>query len=483
MNLLRGLCSIAILAFTAIDADAQISTTECRLTAAWLPAVSAQCTTLTVLEDATGPADGTEIGLLIARVPSLNVAPQEDPLVIIAGGPGQAATDFYPRVRAAFEPIRRDRDIVLIDQRGTGNSAPLTCPQISAATVELAEPETLPALMEACLAELDGDPRFYTTSLAVRDLEHVREALGVEQWNLYGVSYGTRVAQHYLRRYPQRTRALILDGVVPNEAPLGPDVAAQSQRVLDQIMTRCATEPACADRYPQIAAQLDALLASLLDEPVTVGLADPHNAMPRSRQLSHAHVAAVLRLLSYSPQTAALLPLLIDAAGSGNLAPLAAQVEMITSDLESELSLPMHNAVVCTEDVPFFAATTPPEIETTYLGTTLIDALRAVCGVWPRGVLDADLREPLRSDRPALLLSGDSDPITPPDYAEQVLVGLSNARHIVGPGQGHGLAGVGCVPRLMRDFLDTLEPATLEATCLEREQASPFFLDFNGPAP
>lgn len=483
MNVTRGLCSIGILTVAAIDADAQIATTQCRLTAAWLPAVSAECATLTVPEDPSAPADGNEIELFIARVPSLNAAPREDPIVIVAGGPGQAATDFYPRVRAAFEPIRRDRDIVLVDQRGTGNSAPLQCPQISAATVELADPETLPVLMEACLAELDGDPRLYTTAIAVRDLEHVREALGVEQWNLYGVSYGTRVAQHYLRRYPQRTRALILDGVVPSEAALGPDVAAQSQRVLDRILARCAAEAACAERYPDVAIQLDSLLISLAEGAATVSLADPRSAMPRTRQLSLAHVAAVLRLLSYSPQTAALLPLLIDAAASGNLAPMAAQAEMLTSELESALSLPMHNAVVCTEDAPFFAAPAPAEIEGTYLGTTLIDALSAVCGVWPRGVLDADLREPLRSAHPALLLSGDADPITPPEYAEQVLTGLSHARHLVGPGQGHGLAGVGCVPRLMREFLDTLEPESLDAACLEREHASPFFLDFNGPAP
>ncbi len=483
MNPTRGLCSIGMLAFAAVDADAQLATAECRLTAAWLPAVSAECGTLAVPEDPDGPANGIEIELFVARVPSLNVAPQEDPLVVIAGGPGQAATDLYPRLRAAFEPIRRNRDIVLIDQRGTGKSAPLTCPQVSAATVELAESEDLPALMEACLIELSGDPRLYTTSIAVRDLEHVRAALGVERWNLYGVSYGTRVAQHYLRRHPERTRALILDGVVPSEAALGPDVARQAQRVLDRLMARCAAEPACAERYPQLAPQLDSLLASLAQRPAMVRLANPRNGMPQTRELSYAHVTAVLRLLSYSPQTAALLPLLIDAAASGNLAPLAAQAEMITGDLESALSLGMHNAVVCTEDVPFFAAAAPSGIEATYLGTTLIDALSAVCEVWPAGAMDSDLRAPLRSDHPVLLLSGDTDPITPPAYAEQVLTGLGNARHLIGPGQGHGLAGVGCVPRLMRDFLDTLEPRQLDAACLEREQAGPFFLDFNGPAP
>ena len=353
MNPLRGLCLIAILAAAALDADAQIPTTDCRLTAAWLPAVTAQCGSLSVPEDPSAP-DGSEIELLVARVPSLSAAPNLDPLVIIAGGPGQSAVDFYPRVRAAFEPIRRERDILLIDQRGTGGSALLECPQVSAATVELTDPDRLPALMEACLAELDGDPRLYTTSIAVLDLERVREALDIEQWNLYGVSYGTRVAQHYLRRFPARTRALILDGVVPGDSALGPDVAVQAQRVLDELLARCAAEPDCADQYPVLVPQLDSLLASLAAGPITVNLTDPTNAAPRTRELTLAHVATVLRLLSYTPETAALLPLLIDAAASGNLAPIAAQAEMITSELESALSLPMHNAVVCTEDAPFF---------------------------------------------------------------------------------------------------------------------------------
>ena len=482
MNPVRGLCSIVILAAAVLDANAQIATADCRLTAAWLPGVTALCGTLRVPEDPSRP-DGVEIELFVARVPSLSAAPREDPLVIVAGGPGQAATDLYPRLRAAFEPIRRERDILLIDQRGTGSSAPLQCPQVSAATVELTDPELLPALMEACLAELDGDPRFYTTSIAVLDLERVRAALDIEQWNLYGVSYGTRVAQHYLRRYPARTRALILDGVVPSESALGPDVAVQAQRVLDGILARCAAEPACAERYPEVALQLDSLLASLAAGPVTVSLADPTSATPRTRALSLAHIVAVVRLLSYTPETAALLPLLIDAAASGNLAPITAQAELISNELQSALSLPMHNAVVCTEDAPFFPAQVPSEVEASYLGTALVDALQAVCEIWPGGVLDPDLREPLRSAHPVLLLSGNADPITPPDYAEQVLTGLGSARHIVGPGQGHGLAGVGCVPRLMRDFLGALEPDSLDVGCLQRQLPSPFFLDFNGPAP
>jgi len=482
MNCCRGVFLACLLAATPLDADAQLALDPCRLTARWLPGVAAECGHLAVPEDRAAPAAGS-IELFVARVPSLNAEPRPEPLVIAAGGPGQSAADFYLSARAAFEQIRRDRDILVIDQRGTGRSAPLACPQVNAASLDQTNVEALPGLMQACLAELGGDPRSYTTSVAVADLDAVREALGIETWSLYGVSYGTRVAQHYLRRYPEHTRALILDGVVPSDVPLGPDVAVQAQRVLDQISARCAAQADCAARYPSFAAQTRSLLSGLAAEPVSLSLADPLTALPQRTALTRDQVASVIRLLSYTPQSAALLPLLIDAAASGNYVPIAAQSQMIAGEIESGLSLPMHNAVVCTEDVPYFASDLSAALAPTYLGTSIVDALRAACSVWPAGVLEADLRAPLRSDHPVLLLSGDADPITPPEYGDRVLENLSNARHLVGRGQGHGLAGIGCVPRLMREFLATLTLESLDASCLDREHASPFFLDFNGPSP
>ncbi len=482
MNLARGIFLAGVLAAAAPGAGAQLATEACRLTAPWLPSVAAECASFSVPENRAEPGSDS-IKLFVARVPSLNAEPREDPLVIIAGGPGQAATDFYLNTQAAFEQIRRDRDIVLLDQRGTGRSAPLTCPQANAANLENTDVAALPALMQECLADLGADPRFYTTSVAVADLDALRAALGIADWNLYGVSYGTRVAQHYLRRFPQHTRALILDGVAPSDAPLGPDVAIQAQLVLDQILKRCAADAACAASFPNLRAQLTALLTSLEDEAIAVSLPDPLTAAPGTRLLTLEQFTSVIRLLTYSPQTAALLPLLIDAAHAGNFIPVAAQSEMIAGELESALSLPMHNAVVCTEDVPFFPESLPAQLESTYLGTSLVEALSAACSVWPAGMIDADLRAPLKSEHPVLLLSGEADPITPPEYGDRVIAGLTHARHLIGPGQGHGLAVVGCVPRLMREFLEGLEPETLEAACLEREQASPFFLDFTGPSP
>ncbi|HSG64024.1 MAG TPA: alpha/beta fold hydrolase [Gammaproteobacteria bacterium] len=482
MNTTHGFGLACLLAVTPLASDAEPTTSPCRLTAAWLPGIAADCTLLRVPENRAEPS-GRGIDLRVARVPSLSPEPREDPLLVIAGGPGQGSVDFYLSLRAAFEEIRRDRDIVLLDQRGTGASAPLRCRSADAAVLEEAAPSALPSLMRACLDELTGDPRFYTSSIAVRDLESVREALGIAEWNLYGVSYGTRVAQHYARRHPEHTRALILDGAAPSDVPLGPDVARHAQAALDRTLERCAADTGCAAAFPNLATRLESLLERLSANPATLTLDDPIDGRPETQRLTRDKLASGLRLLSYAPQTAALLPLLIDAADRGNLAPITAQTQMVATELDTALSLPMHNAVVCTEDVAFFPTNAAAGLDASYLGTALVDALLAACSVWPAGELDADLREPLVFDGPVLLLSGELDPITPPAYGERVLVGLADARHLIGRGQGHGLAGVGCVPRLMRAFLERLDAGGLDATCLERETASPFFLDFNGPAP
>ncbi len=463
-------------------ATAAIETEDCRLSSRWLATVSAQCGTLAVPEDPNHP-DGRQIELFVARIPALSGAPQPDPLLLISGGPGQAATDFYLALRGAFEPIRRDRAIILLDQRGTGRSARLSCPSADVQDLDTATLDELTALVTDCVTALDADPRYYTTSVAVGDLERLREALDLPEWNIYGISYGTRVAQHYLRRYPEHTRAVILDGVVPAELALGPAIAMNAQAALEEVFTRCAGQDLCARRFPALSEQLRTLSARLVDQPLEVAMPDPLTGEPGTRTLSDRHLNVAIRLLSYAPLTTALLPLLVSEAHDGNYAPLTAQAYMFIDELERSISFPMHNSVVCTEDVPFYRDADLAGLQDTYLGNTIIDALTTVCSVWPVGQLDSDLKAPVVSDRPVLLLSGEADPVTPPSYGAQVLENLANARHLIGPGQGHGLAGVGCVPTLMRRFLEDLDPQGLDDTCLQRERPSPFFLDFTGPSP
>jgi pimeloyl-ACP methyl ester carboxylesterase len=196
-------------------------------------------------------------------------------------------------------------------------------------------------------------------------------------------------------------------------------------------------------------------------------------------------LALALRLMSYDPASMALLPLLLHEAGQGRPGGLAARALTAADALARTLAVGMHNAVVCTEDAPFIepAELDREALDATYLGARQVDALLAACEPWPRGLLDDDLHEPLESDVPVLLLSGAHDPVTPPRYGELAMQGLSVARHLVAPGQGHGVAAGGCAPRLLETFLRDLDPAGLDAACLDRLAPEPFFLDFTGPAP
>src|SRR5688572_33192764 len=295
-----------------------------------LVSTEAHCGMLPVPEDPDDPA-GAKIHLAIAVVPAISTKAKPDPLFLVAGGPGQGSIHGFAPLLSAFAGIRRERDIVMVDQRGTGGSNRLDCamPDDALESGELA-PGQLRELARECLPTLRGRPQFYTTSIAVRDLDAVRAALGYARVNVYGGSYGTRVAQHYARRFPERTRAVVLDGVVPPSLPLVPNIAVESQRALERVFARCAADPECDRRFPALAAQFARLEARLTQRPVTVPLTDPVTGESRRLEVTRAHLVTMARMLTYSPGTASILPLVLhEAATNGNFGPLAAQAEMI----------------------------------------------------------------------------------------------------------------------------------------------------------
>ena len=465
---------------------AELALESCRLTADLLPAAFARCGKLAVPENPSAPG-GRTVELFVARVPSLSATPRPDPLVLIAGGPGESTVDMYLQLRGAFEPARREREVILVDQRGTGRSASgFDCGVPDDLSLDSAGDTRLAKYIDQCLRDLERDPRFYTTSVAVQDLDRVRAALGIEQWNIYGVSYGTRVAQHYLRRFPEHARSVVLDGVVPPELALGPDIARQAQRALDRIFARCAADDGCHARFPNLPAEFRELLARLDKEPVTTASPYATDAggagAGAAEKFAAPQLRALVRLLSYNAATVALLPTLLHEAHEGNYAPLANQTSTTLRHLPESLSFPMSNSVICTEDAPFAPEGSRDGLDATYLGTTIVDALAEICGRWPAGAIDADLKMPLVSDRPVLLMSGSNDPITPPEYATRAAAKLAHATQLVGTDQGHGQIGVGCVPRLLRTFLEHPEQP-LDAGCLATEPPTPFFLSLLGPGP
>lgn len=471
----------------AQEAAGALELDPCHLSSRMHPSrVAAECGRLAVPENWDAP-DGKQIELEVAVLRSRGRTSAPDALAYITGGPGQSALESWIGVAGAFNRIRRERDVLLVDQRGTGQSNRLQC-EFGETLPEtlLDEPGRIDAVIRECLDGLPGDPRFYTTSVAIRDLDAVRSALGYPELDLYGVSYGTRVVQAYMRRYPERVRTAILDGVVPQDLALGPDISLDAQRALEMMFQRCEQDAACNERFPQLEQQFDSLLAELRDQPVELVLQDPVTAELTELAFNEAYFTGVMRMFSYAPETVALLPLLIDhAVRNRDFAPLAAQALMVNEEMTDMIALGMHNAVVCTEDVPFAADLDArrDDMSRTYLGTMTYDFIETMCSSWPPGFIDDGFKEPVESDIPTLLLSGEADPVTPPANGEHVAAGLSNSLHLVGKGQGHGMAARGCTPGIMAQFVATGSVDGLETDCLERLKPAPFFMRFTGPEP
>jgi pimeloyl-ACP methyl ester carboxylesterase len=458
---------------------------ECRLEHPLrIAAVAARCAILKVPEDPALPG-GATIDLSVAVVPALNRRAAAAPLFLLAGGPGQAATDLYASYAGAFARVNRNHDIVLVDQRGTGRSAPLKCAYPDDWQSSPDEMLRLRQATLACLGKFGPRVRFYTTSVAVADLDKVRAALGYARIDLYGSSYGTRVAELYMRRYPQRAHAVVLDGVTYPEQAIGPDTPSDGERALDLIVTRCERAPECAAAYPALRRELDGLRRRFGPQKEALTVSDPSSGQPLQVDFSRGMFNAALRFLSYNATEASLLPTLLHQGAAGNLMPLATQTIMMARQIGDQLASGMQNSVICSEDEPLFAAANidRQRIARTYQGSDQLDALAEICTLWPRGPVDPDLHSPLESDIPTLLLSGDADPVTPPDDAARAARGLTHHLNLVLPGEGHGQLATSCVPKLMAEFLDHARPETLDATCLGSHLPAPFFVSSTGPAP
>lgn len=461
--------------------DCEISNTSGQMT------MQAECAELLVPENYAEP-NGKQIKLSVAKIKSLSNRPEQDPFTMIAGGPGQAAIESFIGVRGAFRKIRQYRDIYLIDQRGTGQSNQMQCKPADEDYADPFEydPETVAQFTKDCLNDIPGDPRYYTTSVAVKDLDAVRAALGVPQWNVYGVSYGTRVAQHYLRRYPDSIRTMILDAVAPPQVNLGPDIATESQRAIEQMASRCAENEQCNALYPDLSARTQALIEELRQQPKQIRFENFSTGEIEEIEFGPMHVAMTMRLMAYSAYGVAILPsMLHNAYEKNNFGPLARQSVIVSEELGNSMSLGMHNSVICSEDLPYIDVDKVDReaLENTYLGIDAWDSLLTICKLWPSGVVDEDFKQIVQSDRPVLVLSGSIDPITPPAYADMIMPGLSNGLHIVLPEQGHMQAGVGCMPTVMAKFIEEATVNELDQSCLQRQTPEPFFVNANGPSP
>jgi len=448
----------------------------CSLSVARVAAVEAQCTTLAVPENHDEP-NGRKIDLSIALVVARGEA-EPDPILMITGGPGQSALHSYPEMQYAFEDVRRNRNILLIDARGTGGSHPLKCEEEKregqvveeSATSDFARKQA-----ERCRDVLakNADLRYYATGDHIRDLDLVREKLGVDTINLYGVSYGTRVAQQYAKRYPQHTRTVTLDSPVPNSLVLGQEHARNLEAALKLQFARCREDAACSKNLGDPAVKLNALRTRLRSGNLSpVRYRDPISGEWRSEKPTYGHLGMLLRLYAYAPEAASMLPLIVHDASEDHYEGLLAQVRSLSNNLEDEIAHGMELSVICSED----GELAPDSADAgTVMGAEFVDFVRAQCAVWPKGKRAADFRAPLAGALPVLVLSGEYDPATPPRYGLEIVKTLPNGRHLILPGQGHAVLGIGCMPKLFAQFMEKAEAKSLDEQCLKRLNATPPF--------
>ncbi len=448
-----------------------IALVECRLPKL---SVAAQCGTLEVPENRANP-EGRKIALAIAVLPANTLNPRVDPLFVLAGGPGQAASFLGP-FAAALTGVRKDRDIVLVDQRGTGRSSPLSCAAFKPDDTPEAALELDPVpKATACAKELADkgvDAAQYTTGAWIADLDAVRTALGYAKINLWGGSYGTRAALEYLRRFPDRVRSVVLDGVAPPSMKASLDIWPLRDLALSAVFDACARTPACHEAYPDLAATLSGIRDQLGPNGRDFALTDPRTGKPQTQRVTFDHVIGALQPLTYSPELSALLPEIIGRAATGDFGPLYAGAMLVAAGLEEQMNNALNYSVTCAEDTP---RVTPAETDSALADVrSKALALRAlaVCGVWPRGAVPDDAWTPVRSDVPVLILSGGLDPVTPPANGAEAAKTLPASRHIVARGYGHIVSPHACGPRLIAAFIDDPSFATLPASCVEHFEKS-----------
>jgi len=432
------------------------------------------CGTYEVWEDREARA-GRRIGLNVIVLPARQSPAASDALVWLDGGPGAAATESGPGLAGAFVAARETRDLLLVDQRGTGRSHPLDCPGPSAdAPLQAHFEEFLPPdEVRACLAAQDADVRMYTTPIAMDDLNEVREALGYAQLDLFGGSYGTRAGLIYMRRHPETVRVAVLKGVAPTNMRNPLPFAKALEWGLEGVFTACRDEAACAAAFPELEDDWSRVVARFEAGPATATVT--HDGRTEEVTISKGVFADGVRHILYSVGASTLLPRIIHEAAGGDFSTFAARELEQAIGFADALSNGMFLTVTCSEDLRFL---TEEEIrrETagTFMGDYRVRRQLAACDIWGRGDIDDSYSAPVTVDVPTLLISGEFDTATPVAGASWVAEHLPSALHLIVPNESHGFANPACEISVVNAFIMNGGAEGLDYACISETRRPPF---------
>jgi pimeloyl-ACP methyl ester carboxylesterase len=419
--------------------------------------VAGRCGSIAVPADPLRPDAGT-IDLRVAILPA-TVRPAAGALFYLEGGPGGAATRAAVEVNALFAVVGRHRDIVMIDQRGTGGSSPLVCPD---ERVRARNATAVTAYLRRCFSRLHGDPRLDTTSVAADDIEAVRRELGYGKIDLYGGSYGATVAQVYLQRHPGSVRSVVLDGGSLPDVRVYDVSARNAERALDTQLARCARARHCHHDYPHSRKQLAQLLQR---GPRRVVLPSGPVVLRRD------DVAWTVAALSETADGAATIPYAVDAAARDDYTALArAYSDALGPDLDRRARLAMFWVTLCSEPwAGFHPVATARAGAGSYLAAAAVARarlFRQACRVVPKGRVQSSEGSLGSTNAPVLLLAGGADPLDPAANLRGWRRAFPDGRLVVVPGAGHGTIEYPCVQGLVARFIAKASADGLDTACV-----------------
>lgn len=437
-----------------------------------------QCGKLQVPENYDTP-DGDKISINFVVLPAIDDSDNKTPLMFLAGGPGQAAAELASGLRRVFNEVRKTRDLILVDQRGTGDSHPLQCDDALEQDIYSITPEEFSEQdIKDCLASFSGDLSQYNSENAIRDFDAVRAALGHEQINIYGGSYGTRAGLVYMRMFPNSLRSVVLDSVGPIEVPIGL-FGQSSARSFNLLLENCQKEESCQKAYPNLESEFNSLLARLVKEPAQVTIAHPRLGTQTKFVISEAKLLGTLRMQLYSVGTRSLVPLVIHQAYLGNYMPLAGLVAQSEGGQGIYLGLLFN--ITCNEDFPRISESDfEQDANNNFGGDDSHFGFKMVCPIWPQYRPSEEFYQAVTADIPTLILSGNLDPVTPPSNGEHTAKSLPNNHHIIIENASHTVAMTTCASDIINEFLTSLKPKELDKSCIEDVPNESFMTNLNG---
>jgi pimeloyl-ACP methyl ester carboxylesterase len=423
--------------------------------------------------------DGEKLSVNFAVLPAIDNSEYKAPLMFLAGGPGQAAVELATGLNRVFNEVRKTRDIILVDQRGTGESSALSCEFDAVDNVYSTLPDSLdPQEVKDCISQFKGDVTQYNSENAIRDFDAIREALGHEKLNIYGGSYGTRAGLVYMRMFPDSLESVVLDSVGPIEVPIGM-FGKSGARSFNLLLDNCKASESCNTAFPNLSKEFQEVKERLTKAPVSIDILHPRLGTPTKLVIDETKFTGNLRFQLYGMEGRSMVPLVIHQAYLGNYQPLVGLIARTEGEQLVYTGLLFN--IVCNEDIPrVTAADKAADANNNFDGNDSHLAWEMICPFFPKYRPSEDFYQSVTANIPTLILSGNLDPVTPPSNGEHSANTLPNSHHIVVENASHTVAMSTCASDLVNEFLTSKDPKGLDESCLKDIPQETFMTSVNG---